>query len=112
MLRLLPMLLLLMILMLTPLSFGYLYAWLLYPMTVVVYRLIAKPDTQIMAWAVAAVALLSLTIPMPRGAQTYGNTFFATLLLFVGLAVELWRIKKIPTQSDARGELISRAILP
>jgi len=30
----------------------------------------------------------------PRGAQLYGNTFFATLLLFVGLSIELLRCKK------------------
>jgi hypothetical protein len=30
----------------------------------------------------------------PRGAQLYGNTFFATLLLFVGLSMELLRCKK------------------
>jgi len=43
-----------------------------------------------------ALALLTLTIPFQRIAQAYGNTFFATLLLFVGLALELWRMKRQP----------------
>jgi hypothetical protein len=30
----------------------------------------------------------------PRGAQLYGNTFFATLLLFIGLSIQLLRFKK------------------
>lgn len=87
-------LLLLLILMFTPLSFGYLYAWLLYPFTVVVERVLRGEGKQLLRWAVVAVALLSLTIPFRVGAQTYGNTFLATLLLFIGLAAELWRMKR------------------
>jgi hypothetical protein len=33
--------------------------------------------------------LLGLGLIFPRGAQLYGNTFFATLLLFIGLSIEL-----------------------
>jgi hypothetical protein len=89
-------LLLLLILIFTPLSFGYLYAWLLYPLTVVVQRLLTGSGSRasLLACAGAAVFLLSFAIPFRTGAQTYGNIFFATLLLFVGLALELWRLKR------------------
>jgi hypothetical protein len=38
--------------------------------------------------------LLAIGIPFPRGAQLYGNTFFATLLLFVGLSIELFSFEQ------------------
>jgi hypothetical protein len=90
-------LLLLLILIFTPLSFGYLFAWLLYPLTVAVQRLVNDPARRIFlaGFSGAAVLLLALSIPFRVGAQTYGNTLFATLLLFVGLSVELWRLKRI-----------------
>jgi hypothetical protein len=43
---------------------------------------------------VLALALLAVGLIFPRGAQLYGNTFFATLLLFVGLSIELLRFKR------------------
>ena len=86
-------LLLLLVLLFTPLVFGYLFAWLLYPLTVVVHRLMQQPSRSLVVCAAGALALLALTIPLQRIAQAYGNTFFATLLLFAGLAIELWRIK-------------------
>ena len=60
-------LLLLLILIFTPLSFGYLFAWLLYPLTVVVQRLLARADSRAMLFgsAASAVALLALSIPFP-----------------------------------------------
>jgi hypothetical protein len=81
----------------TPLSFGYLFAWLLYPFTVVVQRLVNGSGSRVIlaAFAGAAVILLALSIPLRVAAQTYGNALFATLLLFVGLAVELWRLKRV-----------------
>jgi hypothetical protein len=89
-------LLLLLILVFTPLSFGYLFAWLLYPLTVAVQRLVTSPDshTVLIVCAGAAVMLLALSIPFRVGAQTYGNALFATLLLFTGLATELWSLKR------------------
>jgi Glycosyltransferase family 87 len=94
-------LLLLLMLIFTPLSFGYLYVWLLYPFTVIVHKMMTGAGAGLLRWTVAAVALLALTIPNPRIAQTYGSVFFATLLLFIGLANELWRLKreKIPAKS-------------
>jgi hypothetical protein len=82
-------------LMFTPLSFGYLFVWLLYPLTVVVQRLLIGSGARaLFGCGLAAVVLLALSIPFRVMAQTYGNALFATLLLFAGLAMELWRIKR------------------
>lgn len=86
--------LLLLVLLLTPLVFGYMFAWLLYPAAVVVHRLMQRPTRSLLICALAAVALLALTIPFQRIAQAYGNVFGATLILFIGLAIELWRMKR------------------
>src|SRR5213082_3404986 len=86
-------LLLLLMLMVTPLSFGYFYSWLMLPFAVVTQLVLAAKDSAILWWSLPALALLALGLFFPRGAQLYGNTFFATLLLFVGLSVELLRWK-------------------
>lgn len=94
-------LLLLLILMFTPLSFGYLFAWLIYPLTVVVQRLLTGPRSRLLlGCGIAAVVLLALSIPFRIMAQVYGNALLATLLLFVGLATELWRIKRAGGASE------------
>jgi hypothetical protein len=89
-------LLLLLILIFTPLTFGYLFAWLLYPLTVIVQRILVAPEARavLLGLTIAAVALLALSIPLRIPAQTYGNTLCATLLLFAGLALELFRLKR------------------
>ncbi len=89
-------LLLLLMLVFTPLSFGYLFAWLLYPLTVVAQRIVtgATRSATLAACAISAVALLALSIPFRVMAQTYGNALFAALLLFAGLAIELCRLKR------------------
>jgi hypothetical protein len=86
-------LLLLLILMVTPLSFGYFYSWLMLPFAVITHGLLAAKGPRILWWSLAALALLAIGLPFPRGAQLYGNTFFATLLLFIGLSIELFRCK-------------------
>jgi hypothetical protein len=80
--------------MVTPLSFGYFYSWLMLPFAVVTQLVLAAKDSAILWWSLLALALLGLGLFFPRGAQLYGNTFFATLLLFVGLSIELLRCKK------------------
>ena len=91
-------LLLLLMLVFTPLSFGYLFAWLVYPLTVVTGRIFDNRGSHALlaACAGSALAFLALSIPFRVTAQTYGNALFATLLLFVGLAAELWRAKRGP----------------
>ena len=87
-------LLLLLILMVTPLSFGYFYSWLMLPFAVVTQHVFARKGSAVLWWSLPALVLLALGLAFPRGAQLYGNTFFATLLLFVGLAVELLHCKQ------------------
>jgi hypothetical protein len=82
-------LLLLLMLIVTPLSFGYFYSWLMLPFAVVTQRVITGKHSGILWWSLPALALLGLGLIFPRGAQLYGNTFFATLLLFIGLSIEL-----------------------
>jgi len=100
-------LLILLILIFTPLSFGYLFAWLLYPITVVIQRFLVGPAARsaLIWYSAGAAFLLALLIPFRVIAQAYGNTFGATLLLFIGLAIELWRLKRaqpgIATAPDA-----------
>lgn len=89
-------LLVLLILIFTPLAFGYLFACLLYPFTVVVRQLLARENRALCGAAAAAVLLLLLTIPFQRTAQAYGNTMLATMILFAALSFELWRIKRQP----------------
>jgi hypothetical protein len=94
-------LLVLIMLMITPLSFGYFFSWLMLPFAVITQRVLAGKGWALLWWSVPAVAILALALPFPRGAQLYGNTFFATLLLFLALAVELLRCKRQSRQVQA-----------
>src|SRR5439155_4412243 len=78
-------LLLVLMLMMTPLSFGYFFSWLMLPFAVITQRVLAGKGLAILLWSLPALALLALALPFPRRAQLYGNIFFATLLLFIGL---------------------------
>jgi hypothetical protein len=88
-------LLLLLMLMVTPLSFGYFYSWLILPFAVATQQLLAGKRSLLVWWTLAGLALLGLGLIRPRGAQFYANTFFATLLLFIGFSIELLRCRKI-----------------
>ncbi|HEV3409099.1 MAG TPA: glycosyltransferase 87 family protein [Chthoniobacterales bacterium] len=90
----------LLMLMFTPLSFGYLFACLLFPFAVVVQRLLAAPTRSLLICAAGSVVLLALSIPFQRPAQLYGNYFFAALLLFVGLAMELWQARRLAAVAE------------
>ena len=87
-------LLILLMLVVTPLAFGYLFACLLYPFTVVVVRLLKRPSRSLLLCALTAVLLLALTLPLQKTAQSYGNTLLATVILFGALAAELWSTKQ------------------
>jgi hypothetical protein len=87
-------LLVLLILIFTPLAFGYLFACLLFPLTVIVRRLLTSWSPALLVPTLTAVALLALTIPLQRLAQAYGNTMFATMILFAALSLELWKTKR------------------
>ncbi len=96
-------LLLLLTLMITPLSFGYFFSWLMLPFAVITQRVLAEKSSAILWWSLPALALLALALPFPRGAQLYGNIFFATLLLFIGLSIELLHCK--PQRDQAQPAL-------
>lgn len=88
--------LLLMMLIFSPLSFGYMFSFLLLPFTIVTRTWLVRPESPLRWWALAALVLLAFTIPFPRAAQRYGNTLFATVILFIGFALELGRRKRAP----------------
>jgi hypothetical protein len=94
-------LLILMMLMITPLSFGYLFSWLILPFAVVTQRVLSGKGLSLLWWCLPVLAILALALPFPRGAQIYGNTFFAVLLLFIGLSIELLRCKRAGQPSAA-----------
>jgi hypothetical protein len=100
-------LLLLLMLMVTPLSFGYFYSWLMLPFAVITQQVLTGKSSAVWWWSLPALALLALSIPFPRGGQLYGNTFFATLLLFVGLSIELLHVKQQTAYTQSAGELSS-----
>jgi hypothetical protein len=100
-------LLLLLMLIFTPLSFGYFYSWLMLPFVVITKRALIGKGSSVLWWSLTALALLALSIPFPRGAQLYGNTFFATLLLFIGLSIELLHFKQQTGYTRSAGEFSS-----
>ena len=94
-------LLILMVLMVTPLSFGYLFSWLILPFAIVTQRMLTGKGSSLLWWSLPVLAILALALPFPRGAQIYGNTFFGALLLFIGLSIELLRCKRAGRSSAA-----------
>ena len=98
-------LLLLLMVMVTPLSFGYFYSWLMLPFAVITQRVLAGKSSALLWWSLPALALLALGIPFSRGAQLYGNTFFASLFLFIGLSIELLHLKQQTVHTRSAGVL-------
>jgi glycosyl transferase family 87 len=93
-------LLILLMLIVTPFAFGYFFSWLMLPFAVITQRVLVERETALLRWSLPAVVLLALGLPFPHGAQLYGNTLFATLLLFTGLSIELWRCKQQSRQTN------------
>ncbi len=91
--------LLLMLLIAAPLSFNYLFAFLLLPFAIITRIWLVRPGSPLRWWALAAVLLLALSIPIQHWSQSYGNTLFAALLLFIGLALELRRLRRAPVSA-------------
>jgi hypothetical protein len=98
-------LLVLIILLTSPLSFGYFFSWLMLPFAVITQRVIDGKGSALLWWSLPALALLAIALFFPQGAQAYGNTFFASLLLFIGLAVELLRYKRKVQQMQLAADL-------
>jgi len=100
-------LLVLLMLIVTPLSFGYFYSWLMLPFAVITQRVLSGKGSAVLWWCLPALALLALGLAFPQGAQLYGNTFFASLLLFIGLSIELFHFKQQTAYTRSAGELSS-----
>jgi hypothetical protein len=83
--------LLTLILMFTPLAFGYLFVWLMVPLTLLIKRTIASDDSTLLTYLLIALVLLNATGIAPRFAQTYGSLFFAAFALYLALAAALKR---------------------
>src|SRR5438132_9744516 len=81
--------LLILILIFTPLAFGYLFVWLMFPLALLIKRSLEAPASLI--WLLIALALLTATGIAPRLAQIYGSLFFAALMLYLALAIDLRR---------------------
>ena len=77
------------ILIFTPLAFGYLFVWLMFPLAILLKRSLEVPASLI--WLLIALALLTATASAPRFAQIYGSLFFAALMLYLSLAIDLRR---------------------
>jgi hypothetical protein len=77
------------ILIFTPLAFGYLFVWLIFPLALLIKRSLEVPASLI--WVLIALALLTATAIAPRFAQIYGSLFFAALMLYLALAIDLRR---------------------
>jgi len=81
--------LLLLILIFTPLAFGYLFVWLMFPLALLIKRSLDRAESMSPACLLIALALLTATAIAPRFAQIYGSLFLAALSLYLALAADL-----------------------
>jgi hypothetical protein len=81
--------LLILILIFTPLAFGYLFVWLMVPLAFLIKRIITSDDSTLLTYGLVAYVLLIATAIAPRFTQTYGSLFFAAFVLYLALAASL-----------------------
>lgn len=82
--------LLILILIFTPLTFGYLFVWLMLPLALLIKQIIAADEAPSLRYLFIALLLLTSTAIAPRFAQIYGSLFFTALILYLALATSLW----------------------
>ncbi len=87
--------LLILILIFTPLAFGYLFVWLMFPLALLIKRTKAPRESIPLMCLSIALALLIATGTTPRFAQIYGSLFFAALMLYLALAIDLRRAQNL-----------------
>jgi alpha-1,2-mannosyltransferase len=87
--------LLILILVFTPLAFGYLFVWLVFPLATVIKQVLAGDKSISLFCLLMAVALLAMTAIAPRVAQIYGSLLCAALTLYLALAAELRRQRRL-----------------
>ena len=85
----------LVILVFTPLTFGYLFVWLVFPLATVIKQVLAGDKSISLFCLLMAVALLAMTAIAPRVAQIYGSLLCAALTLYLALAAELRRQRRL-----------------
>jgi hypothetical protein len=90
--------LLLLILLFSPYTFGYFYVWLLYPVAAMVRLWLAAPKSSRESWLLPAVmgaviALAAMSLVWQREAEAYGNHFAACLLLLGALGRQLHKCR-------------------
>jgi hypothetical protein len=83
--------LLILILLFTPLAYGYLFSWLMLPLALLTKRVLDSGSAVAFFSILIATALLIATGISNRVAQIYGSVFFAALVLYFGVTIELWR---------------------
>ena len=81
--------LLILILIFTPLAFGYLFVWLMVPLAFLIKRTIASENSTVLTYLITAYALLVATAIEPRFAQTYGSLFLAALIFYLAVVADL-----------------------
>ena len=87
--------LLILILIFTPLAFGYLFSWLMLPLALLLHTLLCGEHTGITGPLIlTATILLAATAAAPRMMQIYGSVLFAALALYLAMAAELWPAKR------------------
>jgi len=87
--------LLILILIFTPLAFGYLFSWLMLPLALLVRILLGREHARIvLPMFLTATILLAATAAAPRVMQIYGSVLFAALAVYVAIAAELWQVKR------------------
>jgi hypothetical protein len=79
------------ILIFTPLAFGYLFVWLMFPLALLIKRIPVAAESISLGCLLTAYALLVATGIAPRFAQIYGSLCFASLMLYLALATDLRR---------------------
>jgi hypothetical protein len=93
--------LLILILLFTPLAYGYLFSWLMLPLGLLTKRVLDSGSAVALFSMLIATALLIATGISTRAAQIYGSVFFAALVLYFGVTIELWRGgKAVPVAAD------------
>ena len=87
--------LVILILIFTPLAFGYLFSWLMLPLALLLHILLCSEHARITPPLVLmATILLAATAAAPRVMQIYGSVLFAALAVYIAIAAQLWRAKR------------------
>jgi len=104
--------LLLLIALVTPISWNYGFVWMLYPLGVATKMMLDAPPLsrerlRTAGWLALSLLVQGTALPMRRGAQAYGCVFFSAVILLIGLGLALRRIST--DEQDAGSPLPERS---